>query len=185
MAWRSRHGTLTVAQVVNDWLAYGLSGRTKGTVDKWKFLCRAHVILALGSRKLRELSATDVDRWLADKAKVLSTRTLQDLHQCLNRAVNRALARDQVKRNMVSLCSVPKGTAGRPWKSLTLDQARAVLDAVSEPSGWALTCGLPDAGANVFAYSLGAVSRGQRWALRARSGVPPSRALACGTGRRT
>jgi hypothetical protein len=67
------------------------------------------------------------DRWLADKAKTLSTSTLQVLHQCLNRAVNRAMARDQVKRNVVALCSVPKGQQGRPSKSLTLSQATAVL----------------------------------------------------------
>jgi integrase len=120
---------LTVAQVVTDWLAYGLSGRSKGTVDKCTHLCQSHVIPALGKRKLRELSATDVARWLAEKAKTLSTRTLQELHQCLNRSVRRAMARDQVKRNVVELCSVPKGQAGRPSKSLSLAQASAVLAA--------------------------------------------------------
>jgi hypothetical protein len=41
---------LTVGQVVTDWLAYGLNGRAKGTVDKCTHLCRAHVIPALGAR---------------------------------------------------------------------------------------------------------------------------------------
>ena len=111
---------LTVAQVVTDWLAYGLNGRSNATVDKCTHLCRTHVIPALGARKLRQLSATDVDRWLAQKAKTLSTRTLQELYQCLNRSMNRAMARDQVKRNVVALCAVPKGQVGRPSKSLTL-----------------------------------------------------------------
>jgi hypothetical protein len=61
----------------------------------------------------------------------MSTHALQELHQCLNRAVNRAMARDLVKRNVVALCSVPKGQPGRPSKSLTLDQARLLLDAAS------------------------------------------------------
>jgi integrase len=120
---------ITVAQVVNDWLAYGLAGRAPATVAKCTHLCQVHIIPALGARKLRELSATDVDRWLAAKAKTLSTRTLQEIYQCLNRAVNRAMARDQVKRNVVALCSIPKGQPGRPSKSLTLDQAKALLDA--------------------------------------------------------
>ncbi len=120
---------ITVSQVVDDWLAYGLNGRSKGTVDMCTNLCRSHVIPALGARKLRQLSATDIDRWLAGKAKILSTRTLQELYQCLNRAVNRAMARDQVKRNVVALCTIPKGQPGRPSKSLTLDQAKAVLRA--------------------------------------------------------
>jgi integrase len=113
-------------------LAYGLNGRSKATVDKCGHLCRTHVIPALGARKLRQLSATDVDRWLADKAKTLSTSTLHTLYQCLNRSVNRAMARDQVKRNVVGLCSVPRGQAGRPSKSLTLEQAKAVLDAAEQ-----------------------------------------------------
>jgi Site-specific recombinase XerD len=120
--------SFTVADAVNDWLTYGLNGRAKGTVDKCSILSRTHIIPALGARKLRELSATDVDRWLADKAKTLSTRTLGDLYGCLNRAVSRAMARDKVKRNVVALCSIPTGQAGRPSKSLTLDQAKTLLD---------------------------------------------------------
>jgi len=80
------------------------------------------------------LTATDVDRWLASKAKTLSTRTLQELYQCLNRSVNRAMARDQVKRNVVALCSIPKGQPGRPSKSLTLAQAKSVIQAAAASS---------------------------------------------------
>jgi hypothetical protein len=32
----------------------------------------------------------------------------------LNRSVNRAMARDKVMRNVVSLCTVPHGLDGRP-----------------------------------------------------------------------
>ena len=48
---------------------------------------------------------------------------------CLNRSINRAMARDKVKRNVVALCSVPKGQPGRPSKALTMAQAEAVLAA--------------------------------------------------------
>ncbi len=119
----------TVADAVNDWLTYGLHGRSERTLEKCGYLCRGHIIPNLGARKLRDLSASDVDRWLATTAKILSTSTVQRLHECLNRAVNRAMARDKVKRNVVALCGVPKGREGRPSKSLTLDQAKAVLKA--------------------------------------------------------
>jgi integrase len=92
-------------------------------------LSRTHVIPSLGSRRLRDLSADEVDRWLAQKAKSYSTRTLEGMHSCLNRAVRRAMARDKVKRNVVMLCSVPKGLLGRPSKALTFAQAAAVLGA--------------------------------------------------------
>jgi integrase len=119
----------TVRNAVEDWLAYGLHGRAQGTVDKYRNLCETHVISALGARKLCELTATDVDRWLAEKAKTLSTRTLRELHQCLNRSINRAMARDLVARNVVALCGVPRGRSGRPSKSLDFDQANALLQA--------------------------------------------------------
>ncbi|MEV4093983.1 tyrosine-type recombinase/integrase [Streptosporangium saharense] len=71
-------------------------------MDTCTTLSRTHVILALGARKLRDLSAEDVDRWLAEKAKTHSTSTLQRLHSCLNRAVKHAMARDKVRRSVRS-----------------------------------------------------------------------------------
>jgi integrase len=123
---------VTVADAVTDWLTIGLNGRAKGTVDKYTILCRTHVIPAPRARKLRDLTATDVDRWLADKARTLSTRTVRDLHSCLNRSVNRAVARDKVRRNVVALAGIPHGQTGRPSKSLTLAQAKAVISAAEE-----------------------------------------------------
>lgn len=118
-----------VSNAVTDWLTYGLAGCDEATVDACTSLSNKHVIPALGARKPRDLSAEDVDKWLAVKAKTLSTRTLQGLHSCLNRSIKRAMARDKVKRNVVELCSVPTGQQGRPSKSLTLTQAEAVLSA--------------------------------------------------------
>ncbi|MFI7058637.1 tyrosine recombinase XerC [Streptosporangium canum] len=119
----------TVADAVRNWLEFGLSGRGSATVDKCTILANKHIIPSLGARKLVDLTADDVDRWLADKAKDLSTRTLRELRSILVRAVSRAQARDKVKRNVVLLCEIPKGREGRPSKSLTLEQAEAVLKA--------------------------------------------------------
>jgi integrase len=121
----------TVAQAVEDWLAYGLNGRVANTVDKNRHLCK-HITAGLGARKLRDLSATDVDRWLLQIAKNLSTSTVQRVYECLNRVVIRAMARDKVNRNVVALCGVPTGKPGRPSKSLTLDAAKALLSAAED-----------------------------------------------------
>lgn len=117
----------TVADAVTNWLQYGLNGRDKQTVTTCRILAKTHVIPALGARKLRELSEDDVDEWLAEKSKTLSTRTLRDIRSVLRRSVSRAQARDKVKRNIVLLCECPEGQAGRPSKSLTFEQAEAVL----------------------------------------------------------
>lgn len=119
----------TVADAVNDWLAYGLSNRTQATREKYTFLAEGHVIPALGARKLVDLSADDVDRWLAAKASELSTSSLRNVRSILKRAIDRAQARDKVRRNVVLLSETPTGRTGRPSKALTLAQAEAVLDA--------------------------------------------------------
>ena len=128
---------LTVGDVVNDWLVYGLAGRAPNTRAKYESLAQTHIIPDLGARKLRELSATDVDRWLKAKSSILSTSTLSNLHSIMNRAVSRAMARDLVKRNVVQLCDIPKGQPGRPSKALTLEQAKAVLAAAEGTSIYA------------------------------------------------
>lgn len=73
----------TVADAVNDWLGYGLSGRDRKTITSLRIVADEHVIPALVARQLRsadkarELASEDVDKWLEHKAKVLSTSSLQ------------------------------------------------------------------------------------------------------------
>lgn len=125
----------TVADAVKDWLTYGLSRRSPGTVAKVTRHANNHIIPALGARRLasrtpaKNLSADDVDRWFAEKARTLSTSTLHQIRSILSRSISRAQMRDKAKRNVVLLCDVPEGRSGRPSKSLTFDQAEALLAA--------------------------------------------------------
>src|SRR5260370_32404032 len=86
----------------------------------------------LGKRKWRKVSVEDIEKLLCDKSASLSTRWLKIIPSILNRAVRHAQARDKVRRNVVMLCSIPAGRQGRPSKSLTLDQAEAVLKAAEK-----------------------------------------------------
>jgi integrase len=126
------HG-YTVGEAVRDWLEFGLSARDEATVTKLSILAKTHVIPAIGARKLRELSADDVDRWLAAEAKGISSRTLQDVRSILKRAITRAQARDKVKRNVVLLCELPKGQTGRPSRSLSRSEAAVLLATAASP----------------------------------------------------
>jgi integrase len=121
------NSTITVRQAVDDWLTYGLSRRSTATVNKYKIMAAKHIYRPLGARKLRDLSAAEVDRWLARLAPTLSTRTLQELRSILSRSVNRAMARDFVRRNVVDLTEIPQGRDGRRSKSLTAEQVDAIL----------------------------------------------------------
>jgi len=120
-------GEYTVRLAVEDWLTHGLGRQSAPTVTKSRHLCAEHVLPALGARKLRDLSASEIDQWLAGLSRSHSTRTVQEIRACLNRAVKRAMARDQVKRNVVELTDVPTGQPGRRSKSLTPEQFDDVL----------------------------------------------------------
>ncbi|MGH3517750.1 MAG: site-specific integrase, partial [Haloechinothrix sp.] len=92
-----------------------------------------HIIPAIGARKLRDLTADEVDEWLAEKARTLVTSTVRNLRSILRRAIKRAQGRDRVGRNVVLLTDCPVGQGeGRPSKALTMAQAEAVLAAAEE-----------------------------------------------------
>lgn len=53
-----------VREAVQDWLEYGQLNAGPVTRQKNRHLCETHVFPYLGARKLRDLSAVEVDRWL-------------------------------------------------------------------------------------------------------------------------
>ena len=62
-----------------------------------------------------------------ERSKNLGSDMLRRIHSCLNRSVKRAVARDLVARNVVSLATVPPGRGGRASKSLTTSQVDQIL----------------------------------------------------------
>ena len=65
-------------------------------------------------------------------------------HLALKRAIRHAEASDLVTRNVATLADTPKGQHGRPSKSLTLDQAAAVITAARTLPVMELRPGLKD-----------------------------------------
>ncbi|HET7388898.1 MAG TPA: tyrosine-type recombinase/integrase [Nocardioidaceae bacterium] len=128
------HGSVTVGEVVEAWLAHGLHGRSPGTLDQNRHLAGSHIVPLIGKKPLRDLRAHDVDRMLSARRTRLSTSTLQRVLSILRRAIRWAEARDMVGRNVALLCTAPTGTGGRPSKSLSLVQARALLAACDDNS---------------------------------------------------
>ena len=114
------HHAYTVGEAVEGpgW-KHGLVGVDPNTVANRTSLVRTHVITGgLGqSVGLQELTAEEIDEWLAVKAKSLSTDTLQRLLSILRQSIRRAQARDLVKRNVALLCDLPKGQPGRAVQS--------------------------------------------------------------------
>jgi integrase len=120
----------TVRRAAEDWLREGLVGRSPKTIKKNENVL-APILTAIGGRRLRELTAADVQHALTTMAKTYSSAAVTMGHNALTRAIRHAEARDLVGRNVATLVDTPKGQAGRPSKSLTLEQASALL-AVTE-----------------------------------------------------
>lgn len=117
----------TVEQAARDWLARGLRGRNPSTVTKLTNLTERHIIAKLGRAKLKKLTADDVDDFLDGLTQTYATSFISLILGTLRRIIRFAEARNKVGRNVAMLVDAPKGTKGRPSKSMTLDQAKAVL----------------------------------------------------------
>jgi integrase len=83
----------------------------------------------IGGMRLRELTADDIHQALAAMALRYSSAAVAMGHNALTRAIRHAEARDLVRRNVAMLVDTPKGQAGRPSKSFSLEQASALLAA--------------------------------------------------------
>jgi integrase len=123
--------TYTVRQAVDDWLRGGLPGRAERTRSAYRE-ATAPLLDLIGSKPLRELSAGDVRAGLEALSGGLSTRYLQIARASLARALRYAEAHDLVGRNVAALVDPPKGRVGRPSRSFTLEQARALLMAAEK-----------------------------------------------------
>src|SRR4029077_6485630 len=124
-------------------LAHGLDGRSAKTVTKNRNVL-APLLKVIGARKLRDRTAADVRQALAAMAAGYSTAAVSMGHLALKRAIRHAEASDLVTRHVATLADTPKGREGRPSRSLTLDQALAVMTAARTLPVMELRPGLKD-----------------------------------------
>jgi integrase len=118
----------TVRRAVDDWLREGLDGRSERTRILYTGLLQP-VLETIGAKPLRELTAGDVRAALGKLTSRYSTRSLQITRNSLDRAIQHAQANDLVARNVAALVRPPRGRAGRPSKSFTVERAKTLLAA--------------------------------------------------------
>jgi integrase len=126
--------TYTVRETVEDWLCEGLDDTSERTRTLYEGLLEP-MLEMIGARPLRDLTAGDVRSALGQLVARYSTRSLQITRNSLERAIRHAEANDLVGRNVAALVKPPRGRSGRPSKSFTLDQAKALL-AAAESTRW-------------------------------------------------
>ncbi|MGA5067602.1 site-specific integrase [Streptomyces exfoliatus] len=117
----------TVETIVNTWLNRGLRGRDEASVKMYRSLAKNHVIPDLGKARVHELSSDEVDEWLTAKSEEISHETLKRIRSVLRRSIALAQRDGKVARNVVEFVELPQGKEGRPSKSLSLEEAHAVL----------------------------------------------------------
>ncbi|GAA3213346.1 tyrosine-type recombinase/integrase [Nonomuraea helvata] len=118
-----------VSDAVEDFLIHGLKGRSIGTITHARSTAENQIKPKIGNYRLKDLRAEHVDLWLDELAESLATKTIVQIHGLLTRAIRMAEKRELVGRNVSALCETPSGQEGRPSRSLTLEQAVAVLRA--------------------------------------------------------
>jgi hypothetical protein len=114
----------TVLTAAHDWLASGLTGRSAKTVKKNENVLEP-ILAVIGGTRLRELDAPSVDEALRHVATSYSSAVVTMGHGALTRVIRHAMARSMVAVNVSALCDTPPGQAGRPSRSLTLQQVAA------------------------------------------------------------
>jgi integrase len=120
----------TVNDALDDWLENGLDGLAPATVTVYRNTIAKALREELGTVELTKLTAGAAQKALANIASGRSTRTVQMAHNVLVRAIRHAERDDLVGRNVAALVKPPKGQlGGRPSKSLTLEQAVALMAA--------------------------------------------------------
>mgnify|MGYP000271132161 CR=1 FL=1 len=109
-----RHGT--VSALSDDWLRQRSGELAASTLEVRNWAVNQHIVPALGARRVRELSAEDVARFLQDLAAAGYVRaTLDKLRGVLVQVLRHAERQGLVVRNVAALVPTPAGprTAGR------------------------------------------------------------------------
>jgi Phage integrase, N-terminal SAM-like domain len=117
--------TYRVRQAVAAWL--DSLDLDPSTVANYRFMAK-HVINGLGNRRLRDLTAKEVQEFL--EGLPLSTRSRKLVHKVLRDSIQHVMIAGMAGRNVAAVVNyTPRGGAGRPSKALSVAQAEAIIKA--------------------------------------------------------
>lgn len=122
----------TIREFLENWLEHSVKRQNRPrTYDKYKADVNHHIIPAIGKMLLTKLTPDHVQAMLNGLAeKGRSPRTVSNVRAVLRKALNQALRRGYVLRNVATLVDAPR-TSTFAITPLDLLQARKLLDAVA------------------------------------------------------
>jgi integrase len=123
---------LTVKAFLTRWLTVNLPGTVaESTEDDYNDTVRLHLIPALGQKRLSRLTVVDLDKlWRAKRAAGYSTHSVRIMRTILRRALGQAEREGIIARNVAALSAPPRVRA-KEGRTLTVEQARHLLDAAA------------------------------------------------------
>ncbi len=101
----------TLSQWLDTWLETYVKYSVKAyTLDAYTGYCKNHIKPALGSVKLSNLTATQIQQFYNNllRKKNLSAKTVRNVHGALHRALNQAVKLEMISRNPTELCDLPR-----------------------------------------------------------------------------
>jgi integrase len=129
---------LRVGDYLDSWLDEARLKVKPRTLESYRYIVRSHLTPTLGRLRLTQLEPQHVHRLLSEKlAGGLTPRTVQLVHAVLRAALNKAMEREQVLRNVAALVD-PPAAVHRDVRYLDADQARQLIESVRGTSVEAL-----------------------------------------------
>jgi integrase len=125
---------ITVAEWIERWIASGTPGRSQKkaghrTVERYSQLLRCHVVPILGSRRLQQLQATEIDELYVALAGKLKPRTAHHVHIVLGACLGTATRKGLLMANpMARVEQVPSPGESNHGLALDADALRKLID---------------------------------------------------------
>ena len=122
------NSSLTFLHLYERWvdsvLAYDVATSTR---ENYTGLCKKHVLPVFGHRKVKDITVSELDQFLAKKLSGgLSASTVHRLRALISQCIDQGIRWGEVERNVARLTRSPKLT--RPeGRSLTLEQAKILM----------------------------------------------------------
>jgi integrase len=123
-------GRTTVGEWLQHWLQTVVDGRvgSENTRANYAQIVRLHITPALGTVRLDQLTPEEVDRFLAAKAEVALAKThVSRMRTILADALRHAERRGLVTRSVAALAVMPRTKTPTARRSLTPEEAKALL----------------------------------------------------------
>ncbi|PNG96570.1 tyrosine-type recombinase/integrase [Streptomyces malaysiensis] len=124
----------TVAEVVEASIAASAPSLKPKSTDGARSVARKHIAPAFGERRVTSLRAGDVERWVQKLARDLSSGTVRNIYNVLNKAMKYALRREWIANNPCTGVELPKahGEIVDDRQFLTPAQVAAVAEELAK-----------------------------------------------------